>query len=265
MNELRPPPRRRLLRETRAIGDFVRMCGRLTRRGAETVQGSPVMLLPGFGAGERAMQPLRFWLRRNGIDAEHWGLGRNLAGLDIRHSLEDIGKGWKLDPLPSYRGEAGVPLLSDRAGERVRARSQSLGQPLTLIGWSLGGTIAREIARDHPACVDQVITLGAPVTGGPKYTAAASRLGRRGLDLDWIERQVQRRAQTPIQVPVTAIISPTDAIVAQNAAIDERNPLARHVLLDVPHLGMAINPTVWDAVLEALSGTPGKTDATAAD
>jgi pimeloyl-ACP methyl ester carboxylesterase len=216
------------------------------------------MLLPGFGAGHRTMQPLRIWLRRNGINAEHWGMGRNLAGLDISHSLDDIGDRWALEPLPSYRGEAGVPLLSERAGEHVRARSDALGEPLTLIGWSLGGTIAREIARDHPDCVDQVITLGAPVIGGPKYTAAAGRLATRGLDLDWIERQVQRRAQTPIQVPVTAIVSPSDAIVSQSAALDQQNPLTRHVLLDVPHLGMAINPTVWDAILEALRNTSRK-------
>ena len=204
MNTLQPPSRSLLLRETRVLGDALRMCGRLLTPTDRRVNAGPVMLLPGFGAGHRAMQPMRAWLQRLGLQVEHWGLGGNRAGLDIRHSLADIGPTWTLEPIERYRGEAGVSLLADRTTERVRLRSAELGSPVTLVGWSLGGTIAREVARDAPECVQQVITLGSPVIGGPKYTAAAPSLAARGLDLDWIERQVERRNRVPIQVPVTA-------------------------------------------------------------
>ena len=256
---LRPPPRRRLLRETRVLGDAVHMITRLTRRPNLVAQGDPVLLLPGFGAGPRFMEPLRVWLRRHGFAAEHWGLGRNLAGLDLRHRLEDIGPTWALEPLPVYRREAGVPLLCDRMVEIVRRRNQDSGRRIALVGWSLGGTIAREVARDAPDAVASVITLGSPVIGGPKYTAAASRLTARGLDLDWIERQVERRAERPLRVPVTAIVSPSDAVVAVEAAYDRRQPGTRYRLIDAAHLGLAINPRVWDAILEALT-TPESAD-----
>lgn len=264
MTTLRPPSRTALIGETRVVGNVAHMCHRLLRRPAERLPSRTLMLLPGFGAGHRSMQPLRVWLQRHGLEVEHWGLGRNLAGLDLRHSIADIGPNWALDPLPSYRGEAGVPLLAERAGSRVRARSAALGRPLTLIGWSLGGTIAREIARDMPDHVEQVITLGSPIKGGPKYTAAAGRLARRGLDLEWIERQIERRERSPIRVPVTAIVSPSDAIVAANAAIDDLNPMTRHHLVDAPHLGMALNPKIWDLIVDVLREEPAARPATAA-
>jgi pimeloyl-ACP methyl ester carboxylesterase len=253
MNDLQPPPRSGLLRETRALANLAQMCHRLTRRVDNQLPPDPIMLFPGFGAGHRTMQPLRLWLQRHGLPVEHWGLGRNIAGLDLRHTLDDISPGWVFDPLPVYRGEAGVPLLADRAGARVRERSEALEQPLTLIGWSLGGTIAREIARDLPEHVAQVITLGSPVQGGPKYTAAAARLARRGLDLDWIERQIERRERRPIRVQVDAVFSPSDAIVAAGAAIDTGNPNARHHEIDVAHLGMAFHPRVWDLIVDILT------------
>ncbi|AKS41611.1 esterase/lipase family protein [Wenzhouxiangella marina] len=253
MTTLAPPPRKLLWKEARVASDAVHMALRWLQPGARRIETEPVLLLPGFGASEAFMRPLKRQLARHGIHAEDWGLGRNLAGLDIRHRLDDVSEGWQLEPLPRYRGEAGVPLLCDRLIARAQQRAAALDSKLTLIGWSLGGTIAREAARECPELISQVITLGSPVLGGPKYTAAADRLAGRGLDLDWIERQVERRSQTPIQVPVTAIVSRSDAIVGYQAALDEANPRVRHVELDVSHLGMAINPKVWDVILATLS------------
>lgn len=253
MSALQPPSKILLLKEARAAADFLRMCHRLARNSREArLETGPVVLFPGFGAGERAMQPLRTWLGRCGVHAEHWGLGRNLAGLDIRHDLADIGPTWQLDPIANYRGEAGVPLLCDRAVSRIRERVAGLGEPVTLIGWSLGGTIAREVAREAPECVRRVITLGAPVIGGPKYTAAASRLAARGLDLDWIERQVARRSEIPLQVPIDAVVSRTDAVVATGAAMAAGESSTRYWHVDVAHLGMSINPTLWDLIARLL-------------
>jgi fermentation-respiration switch protein FrsA (DUF1100 family) len=260
---LKAPPRFALVREARVIGDALHMARRLllgagrAARATPQISTDPVITLPGFGAGEFSMRALRGYLARHGVQSEDWGLGRNLAGLDIPHRLEDVSAGWELEPLPRYRREGGVSLLCDRMVGRVRRRADETGQRFTLIGWSLGGTIAREVARDAPDCVARVITLGSPVIGGPKYTAAAGRLARRGLDIDWIERQVERRARRPITVPVTAIVSPSDGVVGYGAAIDDAAGTVEHRVIDISHLGMPINPQVWDAIVEVLGAGRG--------
>lgn len=256
---LKAPTRFALVKEARVIGDALHMAQRLlmgTRRSHGSTQQlstAPVITLPGFGAGARSMRALRSYLGRFGVQSEDWGLGRNLAGLDVPHRLKDISAGWELEPLERYRREGGVSLLCDRMVERVRQRARETGQRFTLIGWSLGGTIAREVARDAPECVERVITLGSPVVGGPKYTAAAARLTRNGLDLDWIERQVERRSTRTITTPITAIVSPSDGVVGYGAAIDNSAGSIEHRVIDVSHLGMPINPRVWDLIVDVLS------------
>ena len=155
-------------------------------------------------------------------------------------------------PLERYRREGGVAWLVDRMIERVRRRADERGAPVALVGWSLGGTIAREVARDVPEAVQQVITLGSPVIGGPKYTAAARGLARRGLDIDWIEAQARLREARPVRVPITAVVSPSDAIVDFRAARDHHSENVEHIELDVAHLGMGINRKVWRVVLKRL-------------
>ncbi|MDJ0655454.1 MAG: alpha/beta fold hydrolase [Xanthomonadales bacterium] len=259
MQNLQPaPPASNLLwKESRALLDAARMVARSIQPVRRIIEGDPVIVLPGFGAGERSMRPLRNYLRRHRLHVEDWGQGTNKAGLDLPHSLDDLGPTWQAVPLPVYRGEGGVAYLCDRMVHQVRERSEALDSKIALVGWSLGGTIAREVARDLPDRVSQVITLGSPVVGGPKYTAAARTLTQRGLDMDWIETEVRRREERPITVPVTAVVSPTDAIVGFGAAHDRFNDTVRHVVLDVPHLGMGLNPQVWDVILEALETPTG--------
>ena len=82
--------------------------------------------------------------------------------------------------------------------EAVAAETTS---PVRLIGWSLGGYLAREAARERPDLVHQVITLGSPVVGGPKYTLVAEAYRRRGIDLDEVEAQVAARNSVPLRTP----------------------------------------------------------------
>jgi pimeloyl-ACP methyl ester carboxylesterase len=249
---LRPPRRRLLLKESRALVDLATLPLGFVgpRRSAGTDR--PVLVLPGFGAGELAMRPLRRYLQRHGVNAEDWGLGTNRAGLDIPHTLADLSPGWSPRPLARYRREGGVAFLVDRMVKRVRQRAEESGDAVALVGWSLGGTIAREVARDLPDAVSRVITLGSPFIGGPKYTAAGRSLRERGLDVDWIEQQVRLREQRPVTVPITAVVSPTDAVVDYAAAFDHFSERVEHVELDVAHLGMGVNRKVWKIVLERL-------------
>src|SRR5918994_1198575 len=126
--------------------------GRLALKGRGLVtapRGSaPVVVLPGFRADDLSTFPLRSFLRGLGHEVEGWGLGRNGGH---------------------------VQSLLPKVARRVRALHESGGRPVHLIGQSLGGVLAREIARDHPAAVAQVLTLGTPVVGGPAYTALHRR------------------------------------------------------------------------------------------
>lgn len=253
--QLSPPNRSLFLLESRAAIDAVRMIGPLVRSSlarkpepADTL----VMVVPGFGSDDRYTLPLRRYLASMGYQAEGWGLGTNLAGTNLPHSQDDLSDRWQFEPREDYQGEAGVPYMIDQAYEQVLARHRETGKQISLIGWSLGGYVARELARDLPDIVERVITMGSPVVGGPKYTAVARVFERRGQDADWIEEEIARRESTPISQPITAIYSKTDGIVDWQAAIDHYSPNVRHVELDASHLGMGFNPQIWDEVLAAL-------------
>ena len=136
--------------------------------------------------------------------------------------------------------------------ERVLEFHEQTGKQLALAGWSLGGSIAREVARDLPNIVTNVVTLGSPLIGGPKYTAAAGVLKNRGLDLDWIERQVDKRNKIPIRSKATAIVSPSDGVVDISASVIPHDETTTYVEVDVSHLGMGVNRKAMQSVLEAL-------------
>ncbi len=252
---LRPPRTINLLREGRVAFDFLSMLGPLLRDAPAStrLKSRHIMVLPGFGADDASTWPLRHYLSKLGQKTEGWGLGRNRAGADIRHTAADFPKSWNIKPKDSYRGEAGVPLLCEKARARVFARHRTLKQPITLIGWSLGGYVAREVARDLPDVVSQVITLGSPVVGGPKYTSVAGLFRLRRMDLDWIESESQKREKTPITVPITAIVSPSDGVVGYEAALDRLSPNVTHVELDASHMGLGVNPQAWAIIVQALA------------
>jgi triacylglycerol esterase/lipase EstA (alpha/beta hydrolase family) len=110
---------------------------------APSGDGHPVMVLPGFLASDFSTKPIRSFLKGKGYETYGWGLGRNL-GTDI------VG---------------GEQVLSDRLINRVIELSVIHSAKVSLVGWSLGGILAREIARIIPDCVRQVITLGSPFNG----------------------------------------------------------------------------------------------------
>ena len=188
-----------------------------------------VVVLPGFGASDLSTVPLRRYLRSIGYDARGWGLGQNTGG------------------VVSF-----VRVMIDQ----VASIAAEQGRPVPLIGWSLGGVIAREVARERPDIVEQVITLGSPIIGGPKYTRVGEVYKSRGADLDAIEKVVESRNARPIRVPITAIYSKTDAVVAWQACIDHLNPQAEHVEVRTTHLGLGIHHDVFAEVARRLSRVP---------
>ncbi len=189
--------------------------------------GGTVLVLPGFATGDAATLALRSFLQRSGYRAEGWRLGIN-------------------------RGD--VRALTPRVVDRIRSLSQERQEPIRLVGWSLGGVLAREAARQAPDCVAAIVTLGTPVVGGPKYTLVADYYRKRGVDLDALERSVADANRDPIRAPITAIYSPHDGVVAWRACFDD-NPAndVRYVEMPVGHAELGFSGPVFRVVAEALA------------
>jgi hypothetical protein len=256
MKQLNPPPKSMMALEARAMGDLMKMCLPLVRFSLTTpvqAKRQRVLVVPGFGADDRFTWPLRKFIQSQGFEVMGWNLGTNKAGLDLPHELSDLHPRWKITPKETYRGEAGVPYVIDRLIERVDAMAALNSQPIALVGWSLGGFMAREVARERPELISQVITLGSPVTGGPKYTRAAAVFTRRQHDLDWVEQTIALRDEHPIAVPITAIVSQTDGVVGYSAALDHNSPNVQHVQMDAAHIGLPYNTEVWRTVARSLN------------
>ncbi len=194
----------------------------LLPRGNQTV-----VTFPGFGTGDIFTSPLRAALRALGHRPFGWGFGIN-------------------------RGD--VEEMIDRVSQMVRERADEAESPVALIGWSLGGIFAREIARDAPDLVTRVITYGTPVIGGPRYTRGADAYGAE--QLAHIESVVDERNQIPIDRPITAIYSRADSIVDWRACIDTLSPLVENVEVRSTHVGMGIDPDVWSIIAKELARSP---------
>ncbi len=256
----RPPSRLLMLLETRALIDLASVPLSLigSKFSSKNAEGAlPIIMFPGFGYGESYFKPLEHYLRNLGYSSEGWGLGRNLAGLNLKHTLEDLSPIWEIDypegyTPETYKGEAGVPFLCDKAIKCVKQRSDELGSPVIIIGWSLGGYIARECARELHTEVSQIITFGAPVIGGPKYSRAADYFKAKSFDLDWIEKEIEKRNKKPIKQPITSIYSKSDGIISRFAAIDSLSPNVQNIEINGAHLGMGFNYKVWTLIKTAL-------------
>lgn len=187
--------------------------------------GAPVIDVPGWKAPEASMAPLRTYLRRVGHDARGWGRGVNEG-----------------DP------ERDAVLLA----ESVASLHEDTGRRVALVGWSLGGVIAREVARVVPDAVSRVVTYGTPVVGGPTFTLGARSYGRK--ECERISSLIAELDRTnPIRVPITAIFTRRDTVVSWPACVDRVSPDVRHVEVTSTHLGMGLDPRVWEAVATALA------------
>jgi pimeloyl-ACP methyl ester carboxylesterase len=182
--------------------------------------GRGVLVLPGLLASDASTALLRRFLRRLGYDVHGWDLGRNLGPTDQ-----------VLDELP----------------RELSALAERTDRPVSLIGWSLGGIYARELARQHPEHVRQVITMASPFAlTDPRQSHADGAYRRHGY-LHAAGRVPSReQVARPISVPSTAVYSRRDGIVAWQACIEPETDLHENVEVRCGHLGFGVDPaTLW--------------------
>ena len=106
--------------------------------------------------------------------------------------------------------------------------------------------------HDMQQLMRSVITLGSPIVGGPKYTAVGRIYAQQGVDLDALEAEIEGREATPIRVPITAIWSRADGIVAWQACVDRRSPDVENVEVVATHLGLGFAADVYRVIAERL-------------
>jgi pimeloyl-ACP methyl ester carboxylesterase len=188
--------------------------------------------MPGWLAGDTSTRALRWFLRDRGYHAHAWRLGRNRG------------------PTP----EAIAGMIA-----RLQALHARHGRRVSLVGWSLGGIYARELARRFPDMVRQVITLASPFRDTNATTVA--RLYRSGLirpprtpDPD---AEVQRRLRTPLAVPSSSLYSRTDGIVAWRSCLDDPGPTRENIAIRASHCGIGHHPAAMLVIADRLSQPEG--------
>src|SRR5689334_11455799 len=222
-----PPDPARLIREARGLIELPRLLLRFPSLACQPRgHGEPVLILPGYGAGDGSTTLLKGYLRLMGYRARGWGLGRN------------AGDATELMP---------------RVLKRMASFARRADQKVHLIGWSFGGYLARELARERGDLVGQVITLGTPVIGGPKYTVMARRFHRRGIDIEAIATEVEMRNRITFSTPVIALYSRRDRVVAWQACIDANAQNVEHVEVRTTHIGFGFSPEVYKIIAQRLA------------
>ena len=177
-------------------------------RGPE--DGPPALVLPGFLASDRTTMDCRRALARAGWRVYPWGLGLNLGA---KRDTPDL-LGRRLDEIYD-------------------------GRPILLIGWSLGGMFARELAHRFPGKVRGVVTLCSPFSGDYKTNTNVRELYERVAGHDVNEPPFPRADGKP-PVPTLAFWSRRDGIVAPSAARGREHEVDRAVEIDTYHVGAVL-------------------------
>lgn len=226
-----PPPLSLLFGEARVLGDW----SRGARENASIADrydgaGQPVMILPGFMVDDARMGLMKATLRRAGFRAHGWGLGRNLGV---------------------------TPDMLDRLDARMDRIDRESGRPAVLLGWSLGGLVAREYAKRAPHRVSAVVTMGSPFSGSPRANHAwrlYEWVAKHPVDAPPVEA---RLAEKP-PVPTYALWSRRDGVVAPASARGLPGERDRAIEVDCTHLGFACAPEAMTAVLDLLAARPAR-------
>ena len=192
--------------------------------------GHRVLVLPGLAANDLTTLPMRTFLKDRGYQPYPWEQGLNLG------PREGV-----LDALRA----------------RVRSLFDIDRKKISLVGWSLGGVYARELAKEMPEMIRCVITLGSPFAGPPTATNAWW-LFEKVSGHPEPDAAMQATLRTAPPVPTTSIYSRTDGIVAWQCSLNPPGPLAENIELHASHIGLGLNPLAMVAIADRLAQDPAQ-------
>jgi pimeloyl-ACP methyl ester carboxylesterase len=233
MSQLRPPGLGLLLAEIRGIFELNAslLLSPLLMR-APKGDGHPVLTLPGFLANDLSMAPMRRYLKELGYDAHAWNMGRNIGGISrMRTALR----------------------------ERLAGIHESSGRKVSLVGWSLGGVYARDLALQAPQLVRYVVTLGSPFANDVRATNATrlfEALSGEAVDHD---PELREAISGDLPVPTTSIYSRADGVVNWRTCLLRPSNTAENIEVYLAsHVGLGVNPAALWAVADRLAQPEGQ-------
>lgn len=188
--------------------------------------GHPVLALPGFMATDHSTAPLRKYLENLGYPAYSWDLGRNTAKIEFLEILL----------------------------QKIEQIYEEHEEQVSLIGWSLGGVFARQLAKARPEMIRQIVTLGSPFLGvhQPNNVAWVYNLVSGGKRIRDIDPALFENIPLPAPVPTTAIYTKEDGIVPWEMCIEIEDEIHQNIQVRGSHLGLGVNHAVLDIIADRL-------------
>jgi len=230
---LRPPGLGLLLAEMRGILEFNAslVLSPLLMR-APKGDGHPVLTLPGFLASDLSMAPMRRYLKELGYDAYAWNMGRNIGGVSRLRAA-----------------------LRDRLGEI----HEGCGRKVSVVGWSLGGVYARDLALQAPDMVRYVVTLGSPFASDVRATNATRLYEALSGETVGDNPELTRAIAGDLPVPTTSIYSRADGVVNWHTCLLRPSDTAENIEVYLAsHVGLGVNPAALWAVADRLAQVEGR-------
>jgi pimeloyl-ACP methyl ester carboxylesterase len=230
---LRPPGLALLLAEARGIFEFNAslLLSPLLMR-APRGDGHPVLALPGFLASDLSMMPLRRYLAELGYDAHAWRMGRNIGGVSrMRAAL--------LDRLKQIHADS--------------------GRKVSVVGWSLGGVYARDLALQAPEMVRNVITLASPFANDIRATNATRLYELLSGETVGRNPELEQAIAGDLPVPASSIYSKSDGIVNWRTCLLRPSDTSENIEVHLAsHIGIGVNPAALWALADRLAQREGE-------
>ncbi|MEO0981314.1 MAG: alpha/beta hydrolase [Pseudomonadota bacterium] len=224
----KPPSLIWTLTEGRAVlelGSFGLLRGAMKR--LPKGDGHPVLVLPGFMASDRSTRPMRRLLGELGYEARGWGLGRNVRF--------------------NERREADMIAV-------LTSLFEETGRKISIVGWSLGGVFARELAKLHPDLVRFVISLGSPISGDRNHSNARRLFEAINGEKTQPEAEGRyARLDEAPPAPTTSIFTKADGIVAWRGSVQKPGDRTENIHVPGSHVGLGVNPLVMVAIADRLA------------
>jgi hypothetical protein len=230
---LRPPSRLLWLAEYRALWEFgFSVAAAPLLLAAPRGDGHPVLVLPGFLVSDVSTALLRRYLKAMGYDTHGWELGRNLGG---------------------------VARMRSKLRDRLRQIHATSGRKVSLVGWSLGGVYARDLALAMPDAVRSVVTLGSPFTRSPHASNISDVYEFVSGEGPWDEGAHEFDAIADhLPMPSTSIWSKVDGVVSWKSSVLKTNAQAENIeVIGASHIGLGGNAAVLWAIADRLAQREG--------